>query len=120
MGGQDQMAVSVALVPQHSVFALVRRAASGPPPPTAAALRQRLRPRSQFAFSSFAASGPTCVPDCCLPIPPTADVTVAEQVDRLRDLPGQVLIDELAGPVGDHLPAGWAPAADQPGRWLRS
>lgn len=119
MGDPDQIAVSVALAPQHSLVALVRQAAASSPAGRLATLRQRLRPQSRFAFGSFAAAGPATLPDCCLPIAPVADVTVAEQVDRLRDLPGQVLLDELHGPIGDHLPATWA-MADQPGRWLRS
>lgn len=120
MGDPGQLAVSVALAPQHSLVALVRQAASGPPAGPLAALRQRLHPRSRFAFGSFAASGPGKLPDCCMPIAPAADVTVAEQVGRLRDLPGHMLLDDLHGPVGDHLPPAWAAAADQPGRWLRS
>jgi DNA-binding transcriptional ArsR family regulator len=121
VGDLTQIAVSVALSPQHSVVALVRRAAASRPGSGLAVLRQRMRPQSQFAFESFAASGPTTVPSCCLPIPPETDVTVAEQVSLLRELPGQVLLDQMRGPIGDHLPAAaWAPASDQPGRWLRS
>jgi DNA-binding transcriptional ArsR family regulator len=118
-GDPDQIAVSVAFAPLHSLVALIRQAAASPPAGRLAGLRQRLRPQSRFAFGSFAAAGPATLPDCCLPIAPVADVTVAEQVARLRDLPGQVLLDELHGPIGDHLPAAWA-MADQPGRWLRS
>jgi DNA-binding transcriptional ArsR family regulator len=120
MGDLTQITVSVALSPHHSVVALVRQAASGRPARGSAVLGQRMRPRSRFAFESFAASGPTTVPSCCLPIPPATDVTVAEQVSLLRELPGQVLLDQMRGPAGDHLPPAWAPVFDQPGRWLRS
>jgi hypothetical protein len=60
------------------------------------------------------------MPECCQPISPAANATVAEQADRLRDLPGQVLLDELCGPVCGHLPGTWASAGDQPEKWLRS
>ena len=58
VGDPDQMAVSVALAPQHSLVALIRQAASGATDGRLAALRQRLHPRSGFAFGSFAAPGP--------------------------------------------------------------
>jgi DNA-binding transcriptional ArsR family regulator len=115
-----QLAVSATLSPQHSVIALVRGAASTQSGQGLAVLRRRMRPQSQFALGSFAASGPATVPSCCVPIPPVTDVTVPEQVGLLRELPGQVLLDEMRGPVGDHLPDTWGPASDQPGRWLRS
>jgi len=120
VGDPDQLAVSLVLAPQHSVCSLTRQAASGSPDGEFAQLRRRLRPQSRFAFGSFAHSGLGWVPDCCLPIPPTTDVSVAAQVDRLRDLPGQVLLDELDGSPCMRPTAAWVPAGDRPGRWLRS
>ena len=52
------------------------------------------------------------------PIPPAVDVSVSEQVQRLRDLPDDTVVDDLARTFGPELPAVWRPAADLPRRWL--
>jgi DNA-binding transcriptional ArsR family regulator len=119
VGELDHLPVSVALSPQHSVVGLAYHAACGR---TAGSFvfGRYLRPRSRFAFDTFATPGPMSLPDCCVPIPPATDVTVAEQAERLRDMPGQVLLDDIRGPTGDHLSSTWAAASDQPRRWLRS
>lgn len=54
------------------------------------------------------------------PIPPSADVSVPEQVARLRDLPDDAVIDDLARTFGPLLPTVWRPPADHPRAWLRS
>lgn len=54
------------------------------------------------------------------PIPPSADVTVADQVARLRDLPDDAVIDDLTRTFGPSLPTVWRPPADHPRAWLRS
>ncbi len=54
------------------------------------------------------------------PIPPSADVSVPEQVARLRDLPDDAVIDDLARTFGPSLPTVWRPPADHPRAWLRS
>jgi DNA-binding transcriptional ArsR family regulator len=119
IGEPGQLAVSVVLSPQHSVVGQVCQAGRGRSA-GGLALERYLRPRARFAFDTFATPGPKPLPDCCLPIPPTTDVTVAEQAERLRDMPGQVLLDDIRGPVGDYLPPTWAAASDEPRRWLRS
>jgi DNA-binding transcriptional ArsR family regulator len=119
IGSPEALAVSVVKSPQHSVIELLRQVASGQPnggPAWPAATASRtLRPASRFAAQSFAP--PALIPECSAPIPPLADVPVAEQVSRLRDLdPGQFTaeLDSYGSPPL------WQAAADQPGRWLAS
>lgn len=121
----DALPVSVVIFPQRSVIDLLRRVASGWPdrgqawPP--ATIGQTLRPAARFAAWSLHARGATVIPECCAPIPPLADVTVAEQAARLRDLDPEVLTGELAAAVGVHaFPPHWQAAARQPRRWLDS
>lgn len=124
VGSPDALAVSVVMFPQQSVLALLRRVASGQPnggpgwPP--ATIGRALRPAARFAAQSFASGAPV-IPECCAPVSPLADVTVAEQADRLRDLASDVLTDELqTGSDGHAFPRQWQAAAEQPRRWLAS
>lgn len=124
VGPPDAVPVSVVLFPQQSVIASLRQVASGqaagrsawPPVPGRA-----LRPAARFAAQSLTAQGAAIIPDCCAPVPPLADVPVAEQVERLRDLSPGVLTDELAAVhCGKALPPQWQAAVDEPRRWLDS
>jgi hypothetical protein len=54
------------------------------------------------------------------PIPPTVDASVAEQVQRRRNLSDDMVIEDLTRTFGSELPAVWRAAADQPRRWLES
>jgi DNA-binding transcriptional ArsR family regulator len=121
----DSLAVSVVLGPQQSVLALMLQAASGQswgaPAGLLSAVRDALRPQARFAVQSFTGRGWREIPDSCLPISPLADVSVADQVARLRDMPGAALTSELQAAEGGYqcLPQ-WRAAADQPRRWLNS
>ena len=125
VGAPDSLAVSVVLGPQQSVLALMLQAASGQswgaPAGLLSAVRDALRPQARFAVQSFTGRGWTEIPDSCLPISPLADVSVADQVARLRDMPGAALTSELQAAEGgcQCLPQ-WRAAADQPRRWLNS
>jgi DNA-binding transcriptional ArsR family regulator len=123
-------AVSVVLSPQQSVLALLRQAGSGQsrgaPAGVLAGVGESLRPRARFAAQLL--SGRSWSPGCCTPIPPLADVSVADQAARLRDMPASALTDELRAADGSHdmpqcwrdsLPH-WQDAADRPRRWLNS
>jgi hypothetical protein len=119
----DAPAVSVVLSPQHSVLSLLRQAASGQPRGAPAGLlagvRDSLRPQARFAALSL--SGGSVSPECCTPIPPVTDTSVADQVARMRDLPAAALTEELQAAGGSlDSPAHWQAAADQPRRWLDS
>jgi Helix-turn-helix domain len=115
-------AVSVVLSPQHSVLSLLRQAASGQsrgaPAGLLAGIRDGLRPQARFAAQSLSAG--TVSPECCTPISPVADTSVADQVARMRDMPAAALTGELAEAGGLDSPALWQAAADQPRRWLDS
>jgi DNA-binding transcriptional ArsR family regulator len=115
-------AVSVVLSPQHSVLSLLRQAASGQsrgaPAGLLAGVRDGLRPQARFAAQSL--SGGSLSPECCTPIPPVADTSVADQAARMRDMPASALTGELHDAGGLDSPAHWQAAADQPRRWLDS
>jgi len=124
VGSADALAVSVVMFPQQSVLALLRQLASaqpnGGPGWPRATIGRALRPAARFAAQSFTSRAPI-IPECCAPIPPLADVPVTEQADRLRDLPPDVLTDELQTWCDSHtLPRQWQAAAEQPRRWLAS
>ena len=119
------MAVSVVVAPHHSVLALLRQAASGQahgaPAGLLAGIRDALRPQARFAAQWFTARGWVTIPECCVPISPLADASVAEHAARLRDIPAAALTSELEAFDGDqHCLPEWRSAAEQPRRWLHS
>jgi DNA-binding transcriptional ArsR family regulator len=125
-GAPDALAVSVVLAPQQSVLMLLLQAASGQtygaPASLLAAIRDSLSPRARFAAQSLTTPGWTPVPECCTPISPITDVSVADQAARMRDIPTVALTRELeaAGNGCQPWPPQWRAAADQPRRWLNS
>jgi len=126
LGSPGTQAVSIAMFPQQSVIihllaqASSCRHASKPAWPRAA-MGTALRPSARFAARSFASRGLTVMPECCIPIPPLTDVSVAEQADRLREIAPDVLVGELQAFCDDHASSPqWRAAAQQPHRWLAS
>jgi DNA-binding transcriptional ArsR family regulator len=124
VGPPDVLAVSVVMFPQETVLAQLRGLApgqlNGGPGLLPATIDRALRPAARFAARSFAARGASIIPECCAPIPPLADVPVAEQAARLRDLDPDVLTGELAASARANMPPGWQAAAREPRRWLAS
>jgi len=123
-GAHYPLAVSVALSPQQSVVALLRQAAAGQslgaPAGLLAGVRDALRPQAWFAAQSFRELQ-GWLPASCTPIPPLADVSVADQAARLREMPAAALVGELHAADGSlGSPLRWREAADQPRRWLNS
>jgi DNA-binding transcriptional ArsR family regulator len=123
-GAHYPLAVSVALSPQQSVVALFRQAAAGQslgaPVSLLAGVRNALRPQARFAAQSFRELQ-GWLPASCTPIPPLADVSVADQAARMRDMPAAALTGELHAVDGSlGSPLRWREAADQPRRWLNS
>ena len=119
----DAPAVCVVLSPQHSVVSLLLQTAQGQsrgaPTGLLRGIRDALRPQARFAARSIGRND--VIPDCCTPIPPLADTSVADQAARMRDLPADALTGELQAADGSlDVPAHWRAAADQPRRWLNS
>jgi DNA-binding transcriptional ArsR family regulator len=117
--------VSVVMAPQQSVLALLCQAASGKssgaPAGLLATICKALRPQARFAAQPFAVRHSKVIPESCAPIPPLTDASVAEQADRLRDMPASALTDELQAAFDGHpFPPEWRVAGDQPRRWLNS
>ena len=123
VGALDALAVSVVMFPQETVLSQLRDLASmrlnGGSGGLPASIDSALRPAARLAAGSLAARA-SFIPECCAPIPPLADVPVAEQVARLRDLAPDVLTGELEAAAGANMPPGWQAAARQPGQWLAS
>ena len=124
LGNPNTLGVSVALAPHQSMLALLRQAAGGhlggAPVNLVRTIRQRLRPTARFALPALGPAGAALLPDCATPIPPPAEVPVAAQAERLRQLPGATLQAELHATFGSHVPAGWREAADRPQRWMHA
>jgi DNA-binding transcriptional ArsR family regulator len=125
IGACDLPSVAVVMYPQQSVLRLLRQAASGPPDNGAgelsAAVGKALRPRARFAVQAFAARDVSLIPECCAPIPPLADASVPQQAGRLREMPIDVLTEELQAAQGSQAFAPqWRVAGEQPRRWLNS
>ena len=124
LGNPNTLAVSMALAPHQSMLALLRQAAGGhlggAPVNLVCTIRRRLRPTARFALPALGPAGGALIPDCATPIRPPAEVPVAAQADRLRQLPGTALQAELHATFGSHVPAGWHAAADRPQRWLHA
>jgi DNA-binding transcriptional ArsR family regulator len=121
----EALAISVVLDPQYSVVSLLLQAASGQslgaPVGLLAAVRDGLRPQGRLAARSFTGHGRGWIPDSCMPVPPIADTSVADQAARLRDMPADALTGELQAAANGHRwPPNWQAAADQPRRWLNS
>jgi DNA-binding transcriptional ArsR family regulator len=124
VGNPARLAVSVTLAPHESMLALLRQAAGGPvcgaPVDLVPTIRRRLRATTRFALPALGPAGAGLLPDCATPVPPPAEVPVAVQADRLRQLPGATLQAELHAAFGSAVPAGWRAAADRPQRWLHA
>jgi DNA-binding transcriptional ArsR family regulator len=124
VGPPEALAVSVVMFPQETVLAQLRVLASGQlnggPGWLPAAVDGALRPAARFAARSFACRGGSMIPECSAPIPPLADVPVAEQAACLRDLDPDVLTGELAASTRAMMSPGWQAAAREPRRWLAS
>jgi hypothetical protein len=119
----DAGAVNLALVnaPHLSLVSLLTAPSSSAVGRTARAARASVRPAGRFALASVLASAPGVFPDvAATPIPPSVDVSVDDQVQRLRDLSDDMVVEDLTRTFGSELPPMWRPAADQPRRWLDS
>jgi DNA-binding transcriptional ArsR family regulator len=120
----DPGALNVTLVKApHLSLVLLLTASFGPSAVgrTARAARASVRESGRFALSSVLASAHGVFPDVvATPIPPTADVSVEEQVQRLRDLPDDAMLHDLVDAFGPDLPTAWRAPADRPRRWLDS
>ncbi|GIH15275.1 MarR family transcriptional regulator [Rugosimonospora africana] len=111
--------VSVVVSPLQSVYLLMRDAVSGQsralaPPvldPLRAALGRRARVLEPARRGQLG-----LVPSALVPIPPRRDVSVGEQVRRLRDYPPDDLVADIAG-MGPAA-GGWRLVADRARRWL--
>lgn len=120
----DPGALNVALVkaPHLSMFLMLRAPSSSSAVWRAAcAARASVRGSGRFALTSLLASTGGLLPDVAsTPIPPLADVSVDEQVQRLRDLSEEAVVDDVARTFGPELPPAWRPVAEGPRRWLDS
>jgi DNA-binding transcriptional ArsR family regulator len=119
----DAGAQSLALVkaPHLSlVLLLTARSSSSAVGRTARDARASVRRFGRFALTSVLAARRFFPDVVATPIPPAVDVSVDDQVQRLRDLSDDFVVEDLARTFGPELPPVWRPPADMPRRWLDS
>ncbi|QXJ23762.1 winged helix-turn-helix transcriptional regulator [Actinomadura graeca] len=114
--------VRMALDPYVSTLALGIDAFAGQGGVPAAWRRRilgALPARGAQAIHPLAVPGRSVVPGSVKPLNPTTETAVGDQVERLRAIPGERLLEDLeaAFPDGD-LPPHWRRVADRPGDWL--
>jgi DNA-binding transcriptional ArsR family regulator len=118
----DSGAQSLALVkaPHLSLVLLLRARSSSAAGRIARDARASVRRSGRFALTSVLAAQ-NLVPDVvATPIAPVADLSVDEHVQRLRDLPDDVVAEDSALAFGPELPPVWRQAVESPRRWLDS
>jgi DNA-binding MarR family transcriptional regulator len=125
IGSPDDVALSVVMAPHKSILALLWRAACGhradAPTSLVHAVQRSVRPSAQFALYPLRGRPPSRhIPECMTPIQPRTDVSVTEEVDCLRQLPGEVLQRQLQAIFDGNPPARWQPALERPGPWFRA
>jgi DNA-binding transcriptional ArsR family regulator len=103
------------------VLLLTTRSSSSSIGRTAHAARAAVRRSGRSALPPVLSCAQRAFPDiAATPIPPAVDVSVGEQVQRLRDLPDDTMVEDLTRTFGPQLPAVWRPPADVPRRWLNA
>lgn len=116
--------ILVVKVPHISLVSLLVACTSQSPAGvgrTAHQVRAAIRRPGRFALASVPQRSPQILPDLAhSPVPPTSDLSVAAQTERLHEVPEGELQTDLTRNFGPTLPARWRPAADQPRRWLDS
>lgn len=122
VGPPDALAVSVVRFLPATVLSQLRAPGcgrlNGGPGWLAAPVDRALRPTARFAARSLVARKTSFMPDCSRPIPFLADVPVAGQAARLRDLGADVLSGELAADVRISCRTGRPWRVSPGGGWL--
>jgi DNA-binding transcriptional ArsR family regulator len=123
IGNLDHTTVRVSLDPYLSVLALTTDALGGrrrgAPEPWRRRIRSAVSPAHVQAVWPLVAPGHSVAPDCVTPLDPVLETSVADQVERLRDLSGDDLLADLDGAFHGGPPAHWRPVARRPREWLR-
>ncbi|MEV0828709.1 winged helix-turn-helix domain-containing protein [Nonomuraea rubra] len=118
----DRIPVSVTLTPGLSMLALITDALSGrtrgAPEPWRRLVRSAARIPDEMVLRSLATPGFSVLPDLVLPGEFTRDLDVPSQVEMLRDLRPDALLEELDTITDGQPPAHWHPALKDPDRWL--
>ncbi|KAB2339293.1 helix-turn-helix domain-containing protein [Actinomadura rudentiformis] len=114
--------VRVALDPYASTLALGLDALShhrGAPAHWKRRILGSLTARKALAMHPLTVEGQSVVPGSVKPLNPISETPVRDQVERLRAIPGEQLLEdlEMAFPSGV-LPAHWRQVADRPEDWL--
>ena len=122
LGEPNSVGVELVKDPHLSLLLLLTtRSSSSAVGRTAHSARAAVRRPGRLALRPVLSCAQRLFPDtAATPIPPVADVSVDEQVQRLRDLPGDAMVDDLIRTFGPELPAEWRPPADVPRRWLHA
>ena len=120
IGDPDRVTIDVVRAPHLSlVLLMTSRPSSSLTGRSAHAARAAVDSSRRFALAPLMASAQRSFPDTvATPIAPSRDVSVEDQVERLRDLPDSDMVDDLTRTFGADLPNAWRVPAEEPRRWL--
>ncbi len=122
IGRLEDVSVRVSLNPYLSVLALATDALGGRRRGAPESWRRRIRaavsPAHAHAIWPLVAPGHSVTPDCVSPLDPILETPAEEQIERLRDLSADDLLEDLDRAFGDRPPPHWAAVARRPRQWL--
>jgi DNA-binding transcriptional ArsR family regulator len=121
LGDPRRLAISVFSAPHVTVLNLLTDAVGGMrrglPDRLRRAVARAVRPQAYPAIRPIVHPGASIAPDC-ITRTPRGDVSMAEQVEGLRDTDGAEVLAELAAEFGDGVPEHWRAVERAPRRWL--
>jgi DNA-binding transcriptional ArsR family regulator len=124
IGRLEDATVRVSLDPYLSTLALTTDALGGRRRGAPESWRRRIRaavsPLSARAVWPLVAPGHSVTPDCVSPLNPVLEISVDEQLERLRTLSPDELLADLHRVFGSAPPVHWRAVARQPRPWLRA
>jgi len=116
-----QTAITVSLAPMVSMLSLVVDAARGRFATMSTKLQSTAQEILRFGDHDGVrplVSGRSILPEVVVPLHPTRDIDVKEQLDCLRSVSEDALLADLDETYGADLPKAWQEVAARPSRWL--
>ncbi|MBB5137989.1 DNA-binding transcriptional ArsR family regulator [Thermocatellispora tengchongensis] len=115
--------MSVSISPQVTTLAVLADAVAGRrrglPEPWRRAVQEAVAPEGWEATRPLGVPGHSVAPDSIVPLTPVGDIPVEFQVAWLRDVPPEVLMEDLEQAFGgENVPTHWQAAVAHPKRWL--
>ncbi len=117
----ERRPLRVELSPAPTLFALVADAVGarrGAPVDWLERVRAQLDPSDLAALSPLAVPPGGCTPAGVMPRRAVADGELHDELDRIAELPAQLLLDDIAFACGPSPRGAWGVVARHPRRWL--